>query len=273
MNLERIGIIGQGFVGSSIKAGLIKDFPDLLTFDIQSHLSICSSLKELVNECYFIFVCVPTPMEQNGSCHIGIVDKVLKDIEILTYIGDERIVILKTTVPPGTTRKFNRKYENLDIIFNPEFLKEVSAAEDFKNQNRIILGGEKLTVLNGVADFYRKVFPLIPIIYMKSEEAEMVKYLANAFLATKVIFANEMYQICKGLKLDYDKVIGAAKLDTRLGDSHWKVPGPDGDLGFGGSCFPKDMNAIKFVANNKNVETPILDATLEKNNIIRNQKG
>ena len=107
---------------------------------------------------------------------------------------------------------------------------------------------------------------------MTADEAEMAKYLTNAFLATKVTFANEMFQICEALNIDYVKVIEAAKLDKRLGDSHWKVPGPDGDFGFGGHCFPKDLNAIKFEANQAGTDTTLINAVLEKNNKIRKNK-
>lgn len=235
----KIGIIGQGFVGNSIKEGLKNDYPDLLTFDIRSELSICSSVEELILNSSFIFVCVPTPMKESGECYTGIVEDVIKSISEVSKETPQKIVILKTTVPPGTTEEFQKKYTNLSLVFNPEFLTEANAVEDFKNQNRIILGGDNSYVLDGVAAIYRKSFPLVPIVHMTSSEAEMVKYVGNTFLATKVIFANEMYKICEGLDLDYEKVVQAAQLDTRLGKSHWKVPGTDGDFGFGGHCFPK----------------------------------
>jgi len=274
---HKIGIIGQGFVGSSIREGMIEDYPELLTYDINPSLRNTNSLANLVEYSNIIFVCVPTPMRENGECYTGIVEKVVKDITVLatTSYSDlpaSKIIILKTTVPPGTTEKLQAEHKDMFLVFNPEFLTEANAVEDFKNQNRIILGGDNDTILNTVAGMYKKSFPFIPVVHMQSRDAEMVKYVTNTFLATKVIFANEIHRICQGLDIHYPTVINAAKLDTRLGDSHWKVPGPDGDHGFGGHCFPKDMNAIKFAANQKHVATPLLDAVLKTNDLIRKNR-
>jgi len=265
---ENIGIIGQGFVGSAIKEGLKQKFT-VFTYDVKTELSSCKTMKEVVDNCYIIFICVPTPMDKNGNCYTGIMESVVKEIKELSYT---KVLILKTTIPPGTTETLQQKYDTYDFIFNPEFLTEANAIEDFKNQNRIVLGGDSNFALNKVSDIYKEVFPYIPIVKMTSREAEMVKYVTNSFLATKVVFANEMYEICKKLRLDYNNVINTAKLDTRLGESHWKVPGPDGDFGFGGHCFPKDTNAIKNLANQNDVKTEILDSVLEKNDRLRMNK-
>jgi len=279
---KRIGIVGQGFVGNSIKEGMIKDYPNLLTFDIQPRLSMCKSLEEMVKQTNVIFVCIPTPMQKDGKCFTGLLEQVVEDISKIVTSDDyfkDKILILKATIPPGTTEMLQNKYPLFHFVFNPEFLTEANAVNDFKNQNRIVLGGNNEETLNIVSDLYKKSFPFIPIVKMTSQEAEMVKYMTNAFLSTKVIFANEMYEICEGLGIDYERVYKAAKLDTRLGESHWKVPGPDGDFGFGGHCFPKDTNAIKYLANQHNVDTTLLNAVLAKNNKIRknreweNQKG
>ena len=100
----------------------------------------------------------------------------------------------------------------------------------------------------------------------------MVKYLTNCFLATKVSFANEMYQICKKLNLDYDKVIEYSTLDSRLGNSHWNVPGHDGDFGYGGHCFPKDMNALLFLTKKLNSINNVLEAAIKTNDILRKNR-
>jgi len=97
----------------------------------------------------------------------------------------------------------------------------------------------------------------------------MIKYVTNTFLATKVSFANEMYQICQALNIDYDKVIEYARYDDRLGNSHWAVPGPDGDKGFGGHCFPKDIAALQYLSNQLGIDTSMLSATIRKNEMIR----
>ena len=181
------------------------------------------------------------------------------------------ILIIKSTIPPGTTEKLNFKYKNVDIIFNPEFLTEANFIEDFKNQNRIILGGiEPSTTF--VEQFYSKMFPKAKIIKTESTYAEMVKYFTNTFLASKVSFANEMKLICDKLNIDYDKVIEYAVYDKRLGATHLSAPGPDGKLGFGGSCFPKDINALISVASKLGVDPEILKSVWNTNLKVRPQK-
>jgi UDPglucose 6-dehydrogenase len=156
----------------------------------------------------------------------------------------------------------------LDIVFNPEFLTEANAVEDYKNQNRIIIGGERPGTTT-VKRLFAKAFPKIPIIKTSSTIAEMIKYVTNTFLAMKVSYANEVYQLCQGLNIDYDKVIEYARYDDRLGNSHWSVPGPDGDFGFGGHCFPKDIAALQFVANQLGIDSTMLDAAIRKNDSVR----
>ena len=119
---------------------------------------------------------------------------------------------------------------------------------------------------------FRKAFPHIPIIKTGYKTAEMVKYFTNNFLATKVSFANEMYEVCKELGIDYDKVTEYALYDQRIGRSHLAVPGPDGDFGYGGHCFPKDLDAIIYLAEKKGLDIIILKATKEKNNSVRNNR-
>tara|TARA_R100000664_G_scaffold692_1_gene2057 strand:+ start:1511 stop:2356 length:846 start_codon:yes stop_codon:yes gene_type:complete len=239
----KIGIVGQGFVGTAVKEGL-QNYHKVNTFDLVKE-STCKSLTELVEKSKVIFVCVPTPMNKGGSCNTSIVENVVKGIdEVVSYKKLKNIVVvIKSTIPPGTTEKLNDKYDNIQIVFNPEFLTEANSIDDFKNQNRIIIGGPR-PASTKVRQLFYKVFPKAHIIKTHSTIAEMVKYMTNTFLATKVSFANEMYQICEKLEIDYDKVIEYSKYDGRLGESHWAVPGPDGKFGFGGSCFPKDINAL-----------------------------
>ena len=265
--MKSIGIIGQGFVGTAVNEGLAKHY-NIETYDIAKD-STCSSLEELYSKSNIIFLCLPTPMEKDGSCHLGIIEPVLEELNEL----GKTIVVVKSTIPPGTTETWNKKYTNIDIVFNPEFLTEANSIEDFKNQNRIIVGGPRPATTK-VARVFRKAFPKVPIIKTGSTYAEMVKYVTNTFLATKVSFANEMYEICEYLDIDYDKVIEYAKHDERLGYSHWNVPGPDGDFGYGGHCFPKDVKALISVAMELDsyVKPIMLQATDSKNDKIRNNR-
>jgi UDPglucose 6-dehydrogenase len=265
-----IGIIGQGFVGNAVY-NKFKNYYNVFTFDLDK--SLCNSSFEDINEeCKYIFVCLPTPMNNDGSCYTGIVEELL--IKINKYskeISQTKIVIVKSTIPPGTTKNWNHKFDNLCVVFNPEFLTEANAVKDYENQNRIILGGPKNETLQ-LNSIFLKVFPTAKVINISSTDAEMVKYTTNSFLAMKVSFANEIYQICKKVNADYDKVIESTIEDDRLGTSHWKVPGPDGDFGYGGHCFPKDINALIRVALDNNISPKMLKATNEKNKEVRSNK-
>ena len=179
-------------------------------------------------------------MRQDGSCYTGIVEEVIREIN---ENANGQIVVIKSTVPPGTTDRINQEYTHSTVIFNPEFLTEANFIQDFKNQSRIILGGDRKGT-NIVRQIYSRIFPNATIVKTGAKHAEMVKYFTNCFLATKVSFANEMYNVCQQLDLDYDKIVEYATYDDSLGKSHWAVPGPDGAFGYGGHCLPKDLSAI-----------------------------
>tara|TARA_R100001163_G_C5037070_1_gene176021 strand:- start:428 stop:1258 length:831 start_codon:yes stop_codon:yes gene_type:complete len=264
----KIGIVGQGYVGTAIKIGF-ESYYDLETYDkFDSSKSTCN-LKRLVDICDVIFVCVPTPMDKDGSCHTGIVEEVISEIN--QYSNKSQIVVIKSTVSPGTTERMNKKYKKVSVIFNPEFLTEANFIEDFKNQTRIILGGTRKGT-NKLRQVYSKVFPKAHIIKTHSTIAELVKYMTNSYLATKVSFANEMYEICEKFDMDYDKVVEYATLDERLGVTHWSVPGPDGELGYGGHCLPKDINALISVAHELGINTEVLEAVVETNDRVREDR-
>ena len=265
-----IGVIGQGFVGNAVFQKF-KNYYKVLTYDLQSEL--CNSTYEKIHQkCDIVFVCLPTPMESDGSCHTGIVEKTLHTInEDCKMDLLDKTVIIKSTIPPGTTAKWNKLFSKLNIVFNPEFLTEANAVKDYENQNRIILGGPR-NATTKLKPIFSKVFPKASIIKTDSTYAERVKYVTNSFLATKVSFANEMYQICNKLNIDYDKVIEYAQYDERLGKSHWAVPGPDGDLGYGGHCFPKDVKALITLAGELDIFPEVLMATDAKNDTVRKNK-
>jgi len=265
-----IGIIGQGFVGNAIYQKF-KNYFDILTYDLDKSKSN-STKEDLIFKCNTIFLCLPTPMNTDGSCNVDILQTELENIDLITDNQEtKKTIVIKSTVSPGTTARWNSLYDSLNLVFNPEFLTEVNAIEDFNNQNRIILGGPRPATTE-LRRLYSKVFPKAHIIKTDSTHAEMVKYLTNSFLATKVSFANEIYQICDKLKIDYDKVVEYATLDDRLGKSHWNVPGPDGDFGFGGHCLPKDLSALIFLAMNLDTETNVLNAVEETNDVVRKNR-
>ena len=277
-----IGIVGLGYVGTAIKSGFEKHY-ELETYDKYDESKSTCDLADLVAKCKVIFVCVPTPMNIDGSCHTDIVESVVKDIDKWCYaywgnydldkntIDNKPIVVIKSTVPPGTTDRLHRKYKSVDVIFNPEFLTEANFLEDFKNQSRIILGGIRRGTTK-LRQVYSKVFPHATIVKTNAKYAETVKYFINCFLGTKVSFANEMKVLCDEIDIDYDKVVEYATYDERLGKSHWAVPGPDGELGFGGHCLPKDISALISVAYLLKLEPTILNAVNKLNLLVRENR-
>ena len=264
-----IGIVGQGYVGTAVKEVFSKHY-EVETYDLDKNKCSVDYLEDIVELSNIIFVCVPTPMKKDGSCDTSIVEAVVKDINdmVVSRNVSGRIVAIKSTIPPGTTNRLNKECKNISVIFNPEFLTEANFIDDFKNQNRIIIGGERPSTTK-LRQVYSLVFPNVKIVKTGSKTAEMVKYMTNTFLATKVSFANEMKMICDGLDIDYDKVVEYSTYDERLGKSHWAVPGPDGKLGFGGSCFPKDINALLDLANKFEIDVFTLDGAWETNLQVR----
>ena len=268
-----IGIVGQGFVGNAVYQKF-KNYYDVLTHDKDDTKST-STLGNMVHLCDIIFLCLPTPMKSDGSCDVSILENVLQEIDLIAdnyeFGVTKRTIVIKSTISPGTTKKWNNKYESLRLVFNPEFLTERNAEKDYENQNRIILGGPRPATTE-LKQIFSKVFPKAHIIKTDSTHAEMVKYLTNNFLSVKVSFANEMYQLCDKLNIDYDKVVEYATYDDRLGKSHWGVPGHDGDFGFGGHCFPKDLAAILHLSNKLNTINNVLHATQDTNDEVRKNR-
>jgi UDPglucose 6-dehydrogenase len=245
-----------------------------------------NSVSEFVGGCEseqnftgIYFVCVPTPMFEDGSADLSIVESVLNELANADGLPSQhRIAVVKSTVPPGSTERWNKSFAltPLRVVFNPEFLTEANALDDMREQNRIVLGGPRPHI-NRVKQVFQTAFPKVPLIKTSSTTAEMVKYVTNCFLATKVAFANEMSQVCEaldhqGLDIDYDKVVEYAKRDERLGQSHWAVPGPDGMRGFSGSCFPKDMNSLMFISRQLGIEPSVMAGAWKKNLEVRPER-
>ena len=271
--MQEIGIIGQGFVGSAVREGM-QNYFKVFAFDKDPNkFSNATSIFNVVENTELTFLCVPTPMRKSGQCDLNILNAALDEIsKSATALNKKNyIVVIKSTIPPGTTDHLSSIYTNLKLVFNPEFLTEANAVDDYKNQNRIVIGGDRPGTTK-VKQVFSKAFPKVPIIKTSATIAEMIKYVTNTFLALKVSYANEMYQICQGLNIDYDKVIEYARYDDRLGNSHWSVPGPDGDFGFSGSCFPKDVQALIYQAKLLGVDPEVLEAAWSKNLKVRASK-
>lgn len=267
-----VGIIGQGFVGSAIREGLNKHH-DTLTYDLDPDK--CNSThEEVCNNSEIVFICVPTPMRVDGSCDTRILENAINEVHLACKPkAIFPIIVIKSTVPPGTTKRINEKYNDMAVLFSPEFLTEANSFKDFENQSRIIIGSHEDTKEEAlkIKKMFKNVFlPLFTeIVIVDSKEAEMCKYFINCFLATKVTFANQMFQVCLDNDIDFKKVVNMSLLDKRIGKSHLSVPGPDGDLGFGGHCFPKDLAAMIYFGSKCSGDTSFLESVQQFNNKCR----
>ena len=234
-----------------------------------------TSISDVIENCKINFVCVPSPMKETGEIDKTYLHNSIESIvESVKNSGikDKRIIIIKSTAISGTTREYIDKYksqENIVFGFNPEFLVESTYLEDALNPERIIIGIDKKEDFKEVKKMFLESDFKCPMIHSTPEEAETVKYASNCFLATKVAFANQLYDICQKLDVNYNKVIEMLLYDKRFGKTHWQVPGPDGDRGFGGKCFPKDLNAFIHLAESKGYSPEILKSVRDYNKKIR----
>ena len=262
MKKYRIGIIGNGYVGEA----LAFTFSPIYKIHIHDTNPLRSNDDvETVHNCDFVFICVQTPMFKDGSQDLSYVKKVFK------YANKKPIYILKSTVLPGSTKKLESDYPELKIIFSPEFLTERTAKLDMLTQSRIILGGNsKLT--SKVKNIFVNRFKTKNIIEMDSTAAELVKYMNNTFFATKVSFMNEFKILCDNIGADWDDVIAGFASDSRVGNSHLNVPGHDGKFGYGGTCFPKDVNSLIHFANERKINLNTIIGGWRTNLKVRNVK-
>jgi len=272
--LPMVGVIGSGgFVGSAVTRGF-STFADVKTYDIDPK-KCANTLPETLNS-QFVVVCLPTPMDnpEGGDCDLSIVEGFFDEAHALLVSGipfsHDPIFMLKSTVPIGTTRRLNEKYDNdIVIVHNPEFLTARCALIDFITPARNIVGGENEDGVFEVAELLRNRFPGVPCYEMSSQESEFVKYMANCFFATKVIFFNEMRLLADKKKMDWDTVLEGVLSDGRIGKSHYQVPGHDLSRGYGGACFSKDINALIRTMEAEGLDPKVLKAGWEQNKAIR----
>lgn len=258
---KKIGIVGYGMVGQAVQYGFSNE-----EIHIYDKYKESESLEEVVKKSDYIFICLPTPIKSDRSgIDLTIINLNISKIVSLSK-GTDKIIIIKSTVVPGTTKKYIQKYNKSLFCFNPEFLTERAFLQDFVNSDRIIIGTENSLIFRRISSLYQKILPKIPIFQTDTTSAEMVKYMTNCFLATKVIFANEMYEICQKLGVKYEEVKKMVVADSRIFDSHLDITTL---RGFGGKCFPKDLLAISALAKKMKVDTKILDAVWAKNLKVR----
>ena len=272
--MHKLGVLGVGYVGSAVSECfelLLQDKVEIREYD---KFKPTESLETVVNHSNVLFVCVPTPMREDGSCDTTIVESVVEELNATA--SKPKAVVIKSTLPPGTTQRLQDKYPKHSFVFNPEFLTEKRFIEDFLEQDRIILGftsnkQQFFRVDKLFQDFIGAQKKSALIVKVPSEQAEMLKYATNCFLATKLSFFNEIYQICQAANVDYGSVVSMLKLDKRVGGSHMGVPGPDGQLGWAKSCFPKDINALISFAKDSGVDPLMLESACTKNLLVRDR--
>jgi UDPglucose 6-dehydrogenase len=266
--MKRIGIIGYGVVGRAFE-NVFKGKAKIFIYD--RFVPQYSDLNAVISNCPAVFAAVPTPMKEDGSIDLSCIKDVLSKISGAGIpVKKLPIVVLRSTIIPGTTRDLQKKHPSLKLVFNPEFLSERNSLADMERTDRIIIGG-KIKDCKKIEDIYRLAFPQARYIITDTTTAEMIKYAANVTLAGQVMIANELFQICRKLHLDWAFIRNAVILDPLIGGNN-KVPGPDGNLGFGGKCLPKDLNALIHLAKSIGYEPQLLNQIWKSNLLIRKNR-
>lgn len=256
--MPKIGIVGLGFVGSAIRNSY-DSFSLTLLDPAKGHNATYQELME----CEGIFICVPSPQAEDGSCDTSILESVLENLK-----GYKGVIISKCTVPPAVYERLGKQYTNL--VHAPEFLTAANANVDYLSGTFAFIGSSALAYGREAERLIRGgQCNLKNVIHCSLGEASLAKYVINSFLATKVIFMNEIHNLSNQLGLDYKKVAQMVSLDERIGKSHMQVPGPDGAFGFGGMCFPKDTSALLKFAEEVSASMNVLETAVKKNTLLR----
>jgi|TARA_B110000908_G_scaffold129614_1_gene152354 UDPglucose 6-dehydrogenase len=248
----RITIAGYGFVGKAMEAYLQQTSNQIAVIDPK-----ISSKKISTTEPNGVIVCVSTPQSADGSCDMSNVIDVLSDIEPKTH------VLLKSTISLEGWNKLRHKFPTHLISYSPEYIRAETANQDMLNNIDIKLGG---------GNFYwwertlQRNDKLVKVSYARPEDLILAKYFRNSFLATKVAFFNQIYDLCNATGIDYEAVASLITEDNRIGDSHTRVTS---ERGFGGHCFPKDTQAILKTANDNNIDLTLIEQAILYNNQIR----
>jgi UDPglucose 6-dehydrogenase len=257
----KIGIIGLGYVGKAVQASWMHPDHTVMFHDPFVEGSI--TLQEIVNESAdAVFVCVPTPSNLDGSCDTSIVKSTI-DYLVANYKG---IIIVKSTTDP----EFWQQYKDTPELWHvPEFLTANNSVQDYLNPKFIFIGGtgDKIKLNNILSA--SSINTAVPMYWTDLITASLVKYFMNSFMATKVIMLNQFKLITDSVGGKWEDFAPMLKMDTRMGDSHLSVPGPDGQMGYGGACFPKDVRAIIDLANRTDTSIGILEAVDSANNLVR----
>lgn len=261
-DLQKIGFIGLGFVGEAIRehyAGF-----ERICIDTDISKGYVGTYHDIM-DAEGIFVCVPSPQRADGSCNTDILEAVLNNLK--DYKG---VIISKVTATPDVYERLGKLYPNL--VHVPEFLTAANASADYANENWAIIGGTIIAYQHEAERIIRYTKAQANIFHCSIGEASLVKYAVNSFLSTKVVFMNELAAIAKHNGYRWDKVRHMISMDSRIGITHTQVPGPDGQYGFGGMCFPKDTSALLYYASTLDIHLNVLKEAVKKNTLLRLQK-
>ena len=253
----KIIIAGYGFVGKAVVKALRVKHEVVIVDPKYTEERIADH-----HDADGLIICVPTPTTEDGVCNVSNIANVLDSVPIFMPI------LIKSTVTPSTLVALEELYINHSIVYNPEFLRARTADQDFIDQKYCVLGGED------PEGFWQELFTsVLPncklFFHCTSVEAATVKYSINSFLAIKIAFFNQLYDICEANGADYKTVRQMITHDARIGNSHTLVPGLDGERGFGGACLPKDTEAFIYYANSINIPVSILNESVEYNKKVR----
>jgi len=268
-----VGIIGRGFVGGSLEKHLSnQNSVSVISYDLSDTIGMSQGYEKVVAKADIIYVCVPTPADERGECFTGHVELACKLInDHANSYRRNPIVMLKSTMAPFTTKKLQEKFKHCVMVCNPEFLTERTANEDVEKTSKHLLGIPDPSIKHILSGYHKKVWPDSKCIYTDPTTAEMIKTTTNSFFATKVTFANMLYDVCNSLDIDYDNMIDVMQeADPRVGEVHWQVPGHDGKRGFGGKCLPKELSSMISMAERNEINCKPLEAAQDYNKLARN---
>jgi len=271
----KLGIFGVGFVGGAT-AHVFKKAHDLYLYDkFKEPHNTQENLSSLVRNSEVIFICVPTPMKPSGemdySAIYNSIDSIQEESAKQGKDTSKTIIVIRSTAVSGTTDKLAEKYK-FKFAFNPEFLVEKTAIQDMENTDRVVLGVSEESTKEKLSALYKALFPNAKYTFVDRKTAEMIKYCANVMLTGQIALANELHQICNHANVDYNTIKETILQDKRIG-RNLDVPGPDGDVGFGGKCFPKDLNALMYLAREYGYRPHLLESIWSLNERVRTDKN
>jgi len=244
--ISKIGIVGIGVIGEATKYGMEK-----LGHKVFAHDTRFDTTIDIVAGTEICFVCVPTPSQEDFGCDTSIVESVVKDLNEMKYEG---IIAIKSTITPSTTKKLQEKYDNNKICFVPEFLRERCAIADFtQNHDVCIIGSESTEICN----FIKKIHGKYPrdFVFLTPTEAEFVKYYNNIYNATLITLANNFYEVCVAMDVDYNNVKGAIVTRDHINDVY--IDCNENFRGYAGACLPKDVRAFIHLSKSLGIDTGI----------------